>query len=116
MKGHGYNAAELQSFYCVLDRMVTEVAERDLQLPVYVMIQRLFEAADQGERDPGVCASLFCATLMRGAQGRPKLSPSRLPQIDEAISARSGVASEVRVSPAAVRSRSAAATSSAKPV
>ena len=32
---------------------------------------------------------------MRGAQGRPKLSPSRLPQIDEAISARSGVASEV---------------------
>ena len=52
MKGHGYNAAELQSFYCVLDRLVTEVAERDLQLPVYVMIQRLFEAADQGERDP----------------------------------------------------------------
>ena len=29
-----------------------EVAERGLELPVYVMIQRLFEAADQGERDP----------------------------------------------------------------
>jgi len=52
MKGHGYNSAELQSFYGVLDRMVTEVAERGLELPVYVMIHRLFEAADQGERDP----------------------------------------------------------------
>jgi hypothetical protein len=52
MKGHGYNSAELQSFYGVLDRTVTEVAERGLELPVYVMIQRLFEAADQGERDP----------------------------------------------------------------
>ena len=52
MKVHGYNSAELQLFYGVLDRMVTEVAERDLQLPVYAMIQRLFEAADEGERDP----------------------------------------------------------------
>ena len=52
MKCHGYNSAELQSFYGVLDRMVMEVAERGLELPVYVMIQRLFEAADQGERDP----------------------------------------------------------------
>ena len=38
MKVHGYNSAELQLFYCVLDRMVTEVAERDLEFPVYVMI------------------------------------------------------------------------------
>jgi hypothetical protein len=52
MKGHGYNSAELQSFYGVLDRMVTEVAERGLEIPVYVMIQRLFESADHGERDP----------------------------------------------------------------
>jgi hypothetical protein len=52
MKVQGYNSEELQSFYRVLDRMVTEVAERDLQLPVCVMIQRLFEEADQGERDP----------------------------------------------------------------
>ena len=52
MKCHGYNSAELQSFYGVLDRMVTEVTDRGLELPVYVMIQRLFEAADQGERDP----------------------------------------------------------------
>ena len=52
MKVHGYNSAELQLFYRVLDRIVTEVAERDLQLPVYAMIQRLFEAADEGERDP----------------------------------------------------------------
>ena len=28
MKVHGYNSAELHLFYRVLDRMVTEVAER----------------------------------------------------------------------------------------
>ena len=38
MKGHGYNSAELQLFYGVLDRMVTEVTDRDLEIPVYVMI------------------------------------------------------------------------------
>ena len=52
MRVDGYSSAELQLFYGVLDRIVTEVAERQLQLPVYKMIQRLFEAADEGERDP----------------------------------------------------------------
>ena len=50
MKAHSYSSDELQSFYRVLDRVVTEVAERELLLPVYVMIQRLFHAADRGER------------------------------------------------------------------
>ena len=52
MRVHGYSSAELQLFYGVLDRIVTEVSERQLQLPVYKMIQRLFEAANEGERDP----------------------------------------------------------------
>lgn len=52
MRTHGYSSAELQAFYCVLDRVVTEVAERELQLPVYTMIQRMFEAADRGVRSP----------------------------------------------------------------
>ena len=38
MRVHGYSSAELQLFYGVLDRIVTEVAERQLQLPVYKMI------------------------------------------------------------------------------
>lgn len=50
MKTQGYSADELQSFYRVLDRVVCEVAERELQLPVVVMIQCLFCAADRGER------------------------------------------------------------------
>ena len=50
MKTRGYSEDELQSFYGVLDRIVAEVAERELQLPVYVMIQRLFHAADRGQR------------------------------------------------------------------
>lgn len=50
MKTQGYSADELHSFYRVLDRVVCEVAERELQLPVFVMIQRLFRVADRGER------------------------------------------------------------------
>jgi hypothetical protein len=55
MKGHGYNSAELQSFYGVLDRMVTEVAQRGLELPVYVMIQRLFELLSRASAILNVC-------------------------------------------------------------
>jgi hypothetical protein len=52
MRVHGYSSAELETFYGVLDRVVSEVAERELQLTVFDMIQRLFQLADQGERDP----------------------------------------------------------------
>ncbi|HET6388993.1 hypothetical protein [Hyphomicrobium sp.] len=52
MRMYGYTSDELQSFYRVLDRLVTEVADRELQITVYDMIHRLFEAADKGVRDP----------------------------------------------------------------
>jgi hypothetical protein len=51
-----YTSFELESFYDLLDRIVTDAAERELKLPVYDMIQRLFETADRGERDEGGCA------------------------------------------------------------
>jgi hypothetical protein len=51
MRMYGYTLLELEAFYDLLDRIVTEAAERELRLPVYDMIQRLFEAADTGERD-----------------------------------------------------------------
>jgi hypothetical protein len=51
MRTHGYSATELSSFYSALDRAVREAAERELQLTIPIMIQRLFQAADAGERD-----------------------------------------------------------------
>lgn len=51
MRTHGYSAEELSGFYAVLDRAVREAAERELQVSVPMMVQRLFCAADLGERD-----------------------------------------------------------------
>ncbi len=51
MKTHGYSAAELSGFYAVLDRAVCEVAEQELAISIPTMVQRLFQAADRGERD-----------------------------------------------------------------
>jgi hypothetical protein len=59
MKTHGYTAAELAGFYVVLDRAVCEAAERELQISIPTMVQRLFEAADVGERDPEKLASII---------------------------------------------------------
>ena len=53
MRMYGYTSFELESFYGLLDRIVTEAAERELKLPVYDMIQRFFETADRGKRDEG---------------------------------------------------------------
>lgn len=52
MKTHGYTAAELAGFYAVLDRAVCEAAEYELRISIPTMVQRLFAAADSGERDP----------------------------------------------------------------
>lgn len=67
MKVKGYSSEELKSFYCVLDRVVTEASERNLQLTIYEMIQRLFEAADNGERNPD---KLRIAILLHEGEAR----------------------------------------------
>lgn len=59
MKIHGYTAAELAGFYAVLDRAVCEAAERELQISIPTMVQRLFAAADRGERDPNRLADIL---------------------------------------------------------
>jgi hypothetical protein len=53
MRMSGYTSAEVQPFYRVLDRIVVEVTERELRLPIDELIHRLFKAAESGERDPG---------------------------------------------------------------
>ncbi len=52
MRTHGYSAAELAGFYAVLNRAVCEANERDLKISVPTLVQRLFQAANAGERDP----------------------------------------------------------------
>jgi hypothetical protein len=52
MTDRAYSQDELQSFYRLLDCVVREVAERELLLSVFVMINRLFAAADLGIRNP----------------------------------------------------------------
>lgn len=51
MRTHGYSAEELSRFYAILDRAVREAAERELELSIPTMVQRLFFAADHGERE-----------------------------------------------------------------
>jgi acyl-CoA reductase-like NAD-dependent aldehyde dehydrogenase len=51
MRTHGYSAAELSGFYAALDRAVREAAEHGLEVSIPTMVQRLFHAADAGERD-----------------------------------------------------------------
>jgi hypothetical protein len=51
MRTHGYSTEELSTFYAVLDRAVREAAERELPLSIPTMVQRLFYAADMGERE-----------------------------------------------------------------
>lgn len=56
----GYESDELKSFYRVLEAAIAESNARSLSLPIYEMTNRLFAAADRGERDP---ASLKQAVL-----------------------------------------------------
>ena len=66
MRIHGYSAEELSAFYAVLNRAVREATERELDVSVPVMVQRLFCAADAGERDAD---KLVDAILGVGAGG-----------------------------------------------
>lgn len=52
MKVDGYSSDELKSFHRVLHAAMAEIGARRAEFPVSDMISRLFEAADNGERDP----------------------------------------------------------------
>lgn len=70
MKTQGYTAAELAGFYAVLDRAVCEAAECELQISIPTMVQRLFEAADRGERDPNKLASIILGRADQALQSK----------------------------------------------
>jgi hypothetical protein len=70
MRTHGYSAAELAGFYAVLDRAVGEATERDLKISIPTLVQRLFEAADAGERDPDKLIKIILG--LQDSSGRAK--------------------------------------------
>jgi len=47
-----YHSDELKQLRGVLDSIIAEAKERGLDLPVDDIIERMFDLADEGERDP----------------------------------------------------------------
>jgi hypothetical protein len=62
MKIDGYSSDELKSFHRVLQAAMAEIRARRADYPVSTMIARLFEAADNGERDPARLRSAILGT------------------------------------------------------
>jgi hypothetical protein len=52
MENYGYHSDELKQLRSVLDSIIAEAKERGLDLPVEDIIERMFDLADEGERDP----------------------------------------------------------------
>ena len=52
MQSRGYSSEELRMFYAVLDRAVRCATQHNLSVSIFDMIERLFQAAGRGERDP----------------------------------------------------------------
>jgi len=52
MQFHGFSSDELRMFYGILDRAVQDATARALPISVHHIIERLFEEAGRGERDP----------------------------------------------------------------
>ena len=52
MKNCGYHSDELKQLRLVLDSIISEAKERRLDLPVEDIVERMFDLADEGERDP----------------------------------------------------------------
>ena len=52
MENYGYHSDELKQLRSVLDSIIAEAKERGLDLPVQDIIERMFDLADEGERDP----------------------------------------------------------------
>lgn len=59
-----YNSDELKQLHRVLEQLIAESQERALNVLVDDIIERMFDIADQGERDP---AKLREAVLKRAA-------------------------------------------------
>ena len=51
MENYGYHSDELKQLRSILDSIIAEAKERGLDLPVEDIIERMFDLADEGERD-----------------------------------------------------------------
>ncbi|AGK56268.1 hypothetical protein HYPDE_22908 [Hyphomicrobium denitrificans 1NES1] len=84
MKVDGYSSDELKSFHRILQAAMTEVSARRVEFPISDMIARLFEAADNGERDPAKLRSAILAGVVttdasRALRQKKRTQAPRLP-------------------------------------
>ncbi len=64
MESCGYHSDELKQLRLVLDSIISEAKERRLDLPVEDIIERMFDLADEGERDPEKLRSAVLGELI----------------------------------------------------
>lgn len=96
MKIDGYSSDELKSFHRILQAAMAEANARRVDFPVSEMIERLFSAADRGERDPAKLRSAVLAGLPSMTMPAPKY------QTAQAMRAPIIVSSKRRVRPRAL--------------
>lgn len=72
MKVDGYSSDELKSFHRILQAAMAEVGARRVDFPISDMIARLFEAADNGERDPAKLRSAILGGVAPGTSPTSK--------------------------------------------
>jgi len=77
MKADGYSSDELKSFHRVLQAALSDANARPAEFPVADMIARLFEAADNGERDPAKLRAAVLAAAQSRASATSKQTKSR---------------------------------------
>ena len=64
MENCGYHSDELKQLRLVVLSIISEAEERRLDLPVEDIIERMFDMADEGERDPEKLRSAFLGELI----------------------------------------------------
>ena len=77
MKVDGYSSDELKSFHRVLQAAMAEISARRADFQIADMIDRLFEAADKGERDPAKLKAAVLALTQVRALGTSKKTKNR---------------------------------------
>jgi hypothetical protein len=89
MKVDGYSSDELKSFHRILQAAMTEVGARRVEFPISDMIARLFEAADNGERDPAKLRSAILVGVVATDASRAfRQKRTRAPRLPLAVASK----------------------------
>ena len=78
MENCGYHSDELKQLRLVVLSIISEAEERRLDLPVEDIIERMFDLADEGERDPEKLRSAVLGERISACQKRQVSSTGAL--------------------------------------